>query len=505
MVNKSYFLGIDIGTYESKGVLIDQDYNVISTHVEKHGLENPIPGHFEHDAEKVWWHDFCQISRALIQSSNIHPNEIACVGSSALGADCLPVDADCRPLRKAILYGIDARAEQEMAFLTRYYGAEQVNSLFGRPICSSDVAPKILWIKNNEPEIYAKTYKFLTATSYITAKLTGEYVIDKFLINTFAPAYRRDGSIDEQLVAQFCRPDQLAACRGTMDVVGTVTKKAATETGLAEGTPVLTGTDDAGAEAISTGVFQPGDLMIMFGSTVYIIYCSDRLVVDDRLWHDEFIIPGTYSVSAGTNTAGTLTRWFRDNLYFDALELQEQTGRNAYETMLDGLDDVPPGSGGLVTLPYFAGERTPINDPRARGVIFGLTLQHTRSHLYKSALEGVGYSIGQHLDILREHNLPVRKLMVVGGGAKNPNWMQIIADITNHQLQTARVGIGAAYGDALLAAVGIGHCPSFETLEAKIKPAKVFQPDPERHHLYKPYRSLFDRLYLSTRDLMHEL
>jgi len=504
-MKNTYYMGIDIGTYESKGVLIDQQYNLVASHAEKHGMENPQPNYFEHDAEQVWWHDFCQISRSLIEQTGIQPQEIACIGTSTLGADCLPVDENCRPLRKAILYGIDSRADREIAFMNDYYGADRINELFGRPLCSSDVAPKILWIKNNEPEIYNKTHKFLTATSYITAKLTGEYVIDKFLINTFTPAYKPDGSIDEELCTLYCRPDQLATCRGTMDVVGKVNAKAAAESGLREGTPVITGTDDAGAEAISTGVFQPGDMMIMLGSSCYMIYCSDRLVVDQRLWHDSFIIPDTFSVSAGTNNAGTLTRWFRDNIFFEALDQQEKTGRNAYEAILDGLDVIPPGSDGLITLPYFAGERTPINDPLARGLIFGLALHHTRGHLYKSALEGVGYSIAQHLDILKEYNLPLNKVMAVGGGTKNKLWLQIIADISNQAIQTARVTIGAAYGDALLAAVAIGGCLGFAELGEKIKPAEVFQPDVQRHEIYKPYRKIFDQLYIRNQDLMHAL
>ena len=207
-----YFLGVDIGTYESKGVLIDQDYNLVASRSAKHGLENPQPNFYEHDAESVWWQDLCEITRGLIAEAGIDPAQIACVGTSALGADCLPVDENCRPLRKAILYGIDSRAVGEMAYMDAYYGEEKINALWGRPLCSSDVAPKILWIKNNEPEVYQRTHKFLTATSYLTAKLTGSYVIDKFLINTFAPCYKPDGSIDEELCQPYCRPDQLAEC-----------------------------------------------------------------------------------------------------------------------------------------------------------------------------------------------------------------------------------------------------------------------------------------------------
>jgi xylulokinase len=500
-----YFLGIDVGTYESKGALIDENCQIIADYAVKHELENPKPNHFEHDAEKVWWGDLCQISKALIAKAGIKNSEIACVGSSALGADCLPVDENCRPLRKAILYGIDSRAEKEMAYLAEYFGPEKVNQIYGRPLCSSDVAPKILWIKNNEPEVYKKTAKFLTSTSYLTAKLTGNYVIDKFLINTFSPAYRPDGSIDENACSLFCRPDQLASCRGTTEIVGEITRKAATETGLAEGTPVITGTDDSGAEAISTGIFQPGDMMLQIGSSCYLIYCSDRLVLDDRIWHDEFIIPGTYSVSAGTNTAGTMTRWYRDTLYFDALAQQELGGRNAYEAMLDHMNQIPAGSDGLITLPYFAGERTPINDPNASGVIFGLKLAHTRDHLYKSALEGVGFGIAQLLDIMKEHQLPLKKIMAVGGGAKNLPWLQIIADITGETLNCSSVTMGAAFGDALMAALAVGRFQSFADFDEVIKPGRITRPNMKTHLSYQPYRKIFDQLYLATKDMMHSL
>jgi xylulokinase len=498
-----YYLGIDVGTYESKGVLIDENCQILADHAVKHELENPKPNHFEHDAERVWWGDLCQISHALIKKGGIKNSEIACVGSSALGADCLPVDENCRPLRKAILYGIDSRAEKEIAYLADYFGPEKINQIYGRPLCSSDVAPKILWIKNNEPEVYNRTAKFLTSTSYLTAKLTGNYVIDKFLINTFAPIYLKDGTIDEEACKMFCRPDQMAQCKGTTDIVGWVTAKAAAETGLAEGTPVITGTDDSGAEAISTGVFQPGDMMIQVGSSCYMIYCSDRLVLDDRIWHDEFIIPGTFSVSAGTNTAGTMTRWYRDTLFFDKLAQQEQGGLNAYQAMLTNFENIPAGSDGLITLPYFAGERTPINDPFARGVIFGLKLTHTRDQMYKSALEGVGFSIGQHLDIIKGHHLPLKKIMAVGGGAKNIPWLQIISDIIGETIQTSDVTIGAAFGDALMAALAVGHYKSYADFNEVIKPGMVILPNMQNHELYKPYRRIFDQLYLNTKDLMH--
>lgn len=179
-MKESYFMGIDTGTNSSKGVLINSQGEIIAEHTTEHAMTNPAPGHYEHDADKDWWGDLCIISNALIEKSKVSPSDIKAIGTSALGADCLPVDDQCRPLRKAILYGIDARATDEIEQLTEMYGEEQIRQWYGRPLCSSDVMPKILWIKNKEPDIYAKTHKFLTGSSFIAAKLTGNYVVDRF-------------------------------------------------------------------------------------------------------------------------------------------------------------------------------------------------------------------------------------------------------------------------------------------------------------------------------------
>lgn len=352
-MKKAYFMGIDTGTFESKGVITDQNFNVIAMHTASHGLENPKPNYFEHDAESVWWHDFCEISNALIEKSNIKPEEILSVGVSALGADCLPVDENCRPLRKAILYGIDARATKEIDWLTEYWGSEQIKKWYGRPLCSSDIMPKILWIKNNEPDIYTKAYKFLTGSSYLTAKLTGNYTVDRFLgLASFNPLYYSDGQPNPKTCEPICRPDQLATVMNTVDIAGKVTKLAAMETGIAEGTPVIVGTDDSGAESISTGVLQPGDMMLQFGSSVYMILCTDRLIDDDRVWREEFIVPGTFDISAGTNTAGTLTKWYRDQIFMDCLAKEKEGGDNAYTQMAEKAKEIVVGSDGLITLPY---------------------------------------------------------------------------------------------------------------------------------------------------------
>lgn len=499
-------MGIDTGTNSSKGVLIDDQGNVVARHTTQHEMTNPAPGHYEHDAEKDWWGDFCIISRNLIEKSGADPKDIRALGTSALGADCLPVDENCVPLRKAILYGIDARAVDEMAWLTELYGEEQIRKWYGRPLCSSDVMPKILWIKNKEPEVYEKTYKFITASTYITAKLTGRYVVDKFLgLASFNPLYGPDRKPVEEYCRPICRPDQLAEILEATDIAGYVTAQASAETGLAEGTPVLTGTDDSGAEAISVGVVSPGKMMIQLGSSVYMILGTSELIDDERLWREEFIVPGLCDISAGTNTAGSLTKWYRDNLFPEALEKENAGGPDAYQEMMKGVDEIPAGCDGLVTLPYWAGERTPINDPKARGIVFGLTLAHTRAHMYRSALEGVAFSINQQLRLMKAHDIPIDQIFVTGGGTLNESWMQIIADVLGMPVSSPLVNIGASFGDALMAASAIRY-PGFETYDRMlnfIRPGKTYTPDDGRHEIYKKYQEIYDELYEATKHLMH--
>lgn len=501
-----YFLGIDIGTYESKGTLIDKKGNVIATLSQPHGLEMPHPGWYEHDAENVWWRDFCRLSSGLIEKTGIHASSIAGVGVSALNACCVPVDKSCRPLRKAILYGIDSRAQKELAFLNNYYGPEKILAMKGTEMNSEDVIARMLWLKNNEPEIYEKAFKLCTSSTYVTAKLTGEFVVDRYLAKTcFFPIYDDDGNIRVDMVEPLLAVDKMARCAHSTDIVGYVTKQAAIETGLAEGTPVITGTDDAAAEALSVGVLSPGDVMVMLGSSMYMICVVDTAFQDSRLWKCGYLRTYTNTVQGATNNAGTLTRWLRDNLYPEFVVQESTSGINAYARMMEKGSSISPGADGLLVLPYFAGERTPINDPNACGVIFGLNLRHTRDHLYRACLEGVGYSIAQHFDILRENNIMLKNIFVVGGGTKNSLWMQILSDITDYSFQTSSVTIGASYGDALLAAIGTGAIEGFDSLRNIIKRDRIYTPIPDNNIVYKEYLKLFNSLYPATRQIMHAI
>ena len=503
----TYFMGIDVGTGESKGVLIDENCRVVCSASCAHETANPRPTWFEHDADKVWWGDFCKLSRVLIADAGIEPASIGCVGLSALGCDCVPVDANGHALAPAILYGIDARSQPQIEELVGEYGADRVRAMIGHDPCSSDIAPKVLWFYENMPDVARAAHKFLTASSYLCARLTGRFCIDRYLAEDFLPMYDRETwEVDPEGCQRFCRPDQMAEVMSATDIAGGVTEAAAAETGLAVGTPVLVGTGDSGAEAISTGVAVPGDMMVQLGSSCYFIYLSDHLIDDAHLWPGAFIIPGTYGVCAGTNTAGSLTKWMRDELYRDAVADEAAGGANAFEVMAREAANVAPGADGLLCLPYFAGERTPLNDPEARGVFFGLTLGHTRGHMVRAALEGIAFTVAAHVDLLeREHGLPIKRLMAVGGGTKNPVWLQAVADACGKEVFTARVTMGACFGDALMAALAGGACESWEEVARRVGSGEVVAPDMNVHALCVERRKMFDELYRANKDTMHAL
>lgn len=498
-----YFMGIDVGTYSTKGVLIDGDCRIKAQFQMSHELSSPKPGYFEHDAEKIWWGEVCMTAQKLLSVSGISPRYICGIGISALGCDVVAVDKDCRPLCPAILYGIDTRASSEIRFLTESYGTERMNQLFHRPLTSSDCMPKILWLKNHCPDIYKKAYKFLTASSFITARLTGQFVIDRFLMNSFAPVYKEDGHIDSALCNEFyCSADQLAVPVPTDRIVGYITKQAACETGLLEGTPVMTGTDDSAAEAVSCGIVTPGEMMVQLGSSCYLIYCTQRKMADSRLFNSEYIVPGTYCIDGGTNGAGALTRWLKNTMFRDLDDKKHQSDGQIYSMLADMAQRIPPGSDGLITLPYFAGERTPLNNPDAKGIIFGLSYHHTREHIYRSALEGTAYTIDANIDVLKDNGFLVPSLTAAGGGAQNKLWLQIIADITGIPVKKPLVTIGASYGDALIAAVGTGHISDFSALAPYIVIENIYYPNQENTAVYKQGKFIFHELYSACSPFM---
>ncbi len=500
----NYYMGIDIGSYESKGILIDWSGTTVAIASKAHEMEIPMPGYAEHDAEQTWWGDFCYISKELIKKSAVNVSDIKGVGCSAIGPCCLPVDSENRPLRKAILYGVDVRASKQIKYLNEKLGVDYVLGKYGNPITSQSIGPKILWIKENEPDIYKAAAKFITASTYLVAKLTNRFVIDHYTAAYFTPMYSIEKcDWDYEDIGEFCSADQLAECMWTDEIAGEVTPEAAKNTGLCVGTPVTVGTADASADAVGVGVFNPGDMLAMFGSSLFMIHVVPNLITDRRYWAGPYLFKGTYMVASGMSTAGTLTKWFRDQLASDMLDKQLKGEGNAYDLLSKSIENIPVGSDGLIVLPYFSGERTPINDPFAKGVFFGMSLKHTREHIYKACLESIAYGIAQHLKGFGEIGMQTKRIIAVGGGTKSENWMKIVADATGKELLLGGV-YGAAFGDALLAAYAIGDIKSIDELEGRVEFRGNIKPNLNNTKFYQSKIDQYIQLYEQTKELMHQ-
>ena len=389
-------LGIDIGTYESKGVLVDGDGRVLASASRPHELIVPRAGWAEHRAEQDWWGDFVWLCRKLLADSRLDATDVKAVGASAIGPCMLPVDADGAPLMNAVLYGVDTRAVREIEDLTARIGADRILSHGGNALTSQAVGPKILWLKRNRPNIYAKARMFLNSTSFLVHRLTGRFVTDHYSASSVAPLYDIESRTwSDALAPDITDLERLPEIAWTTEIAGTVTGTAAEQTGLAPGTPVIVGTIDAAAEAISVGVLDAGEMMLMYGSTIFTIRVGSERIRDPRLWHAPWLFANQYASMAGLATSGTLTHWFADQL---ARDLSPEAAMAALAAEAQAS---PPGANGLVFLPYFSGERTPLHDPNAKGAIVGLTLAHTRADIYRAALEGIAFATQHHFRHLR--------------------------------------------------------------------------------------------------------
>ncbi len=499
-------VGIDVGTYSSKGVLCRPDGTLVAEARVDHGLSVPRPGYAEHDADEVWWGDVVALSRALMQRVS-SSERVAGVAVSAIGPCLLPVDSEGRPLRHAILYGIDTRSTSQIADVNARYSREPLFELGGMRLTSQAVGPKILWLRENEPDVYERAARFLTASSYLVFRLTGEYVIDRHTASHFNPLIDIDSlDWDDRFANGIASLEQLPTLRWSDEVVGVVSERAAEETGLSAGTPVTAGAVDALAEAISVGVVRPGDLMLMYGSTAFLILVLARKWAHPDLWITAGAFDGQYALAAGMATTGAATTWFRDCFARDLIQAERDGGKNAYAALAEEAAESPVGARGLVALPYLSGERTPIHDPDARGIFAGLSLAHVRGDVYRALLEGIAFGIGQNLDAMRESGAPISRVVAVGGGATNRLWLQIVSDVTGLAQLLPERTTGAAYGDAFLAGLATGLVSGLEALDREwVTILDEVRPDKSSTEQYQQAQVLFRELYTRTRPTVHAL
>lgn len=491
-----HYLGVDIGTFETKGVIVTATGEIVAQAARAHRMQVPEPGWAEHDAEQDWWGDFVHVTRKMLAESGIDPSSIAAIGASGIGPCMLPVDEAGTPLMNAVLYGVDTRAAKEIDDLTRDIGAEVILERCGNALTSQAVGPKILWLKRNRPEIFAKTHKILNSSSFLVHRLTGRFTIDHYSAGNFSPFYLVDKlAWSDELAPGIIAMDKLPELIWTTEIAGHITAAAAAETGLAAGTPVIAGTIDAAAEAVSVGVLNPGELMLMYGSTIFIILITPERVRDGRLWYAPWLFPGQHGSMAGLSTSGTLTHWFREQF---AKELPSET---AVIALSQEAEASPPGAKGLVLLPYFSGERTPIHDTKAKGILFGLDLTHTRGDMFRAVLEGIAHGTRHVFDTYAEAGQAPTRVYAVGGGTKNRVWSQATSDISGVPQLLRRKTIGASYGDAFLAALALGDVTPAD-IDRWNPVESTIAPDAGRKAMYDRQHALFRGLYPATRQFL---
>ena len=490
-MSTALYLGVDVGSSATKGVVVDHEGQVVARARCDHTVDHPHPGWFEHDAEQVWWGGLRAVVAHLL--NEIRADRLAAMAVSGMGPCIVAADAERRPLRAAILYGVDGRAAEEIEVLNRTLGSAAVLARSGSPLSSQSIAPKLMWLHRHEPDIWERTRTVFGVAGYLVHRLTGTYVVDHHTANQGGPPYVWDAGHWDPDWSDLIAPDiDLPTLGSPLDVVGQVTAEAATSTGLPAGLPVTAGTYDSWAEAISVGVEHPGDVVITYGSTATITALSDRPLSSPHLWASVGHEPGSYTISGALATAGFITDWMRRLVHEDYPELLEEAQK------------IPPGSRGLLILPYLAGERTPILDPDARGVVAGLTIEHERGELYRAALESIAYALRHNLETMAAAGADVGRVAAVGGGTQGvvPLWPQIVSSVIGQRQYLRRERIGACYGDAILAARAVGVDVDVDEWNPVVDEVAPVQ---EWRHVYEERWPLYHRLRLATIDISHAL
>ena len=480
-------IGVDIGTSSSKGVLVDLDGRVLRSSVVQHAVDRPAAGMVEMDAT-FWWDELVTICRDVLSDGAAEP---VAVGVSGMGPCVLLTDDADQPLRPAILYGVDTRAGHQIERLNDQYGAEEIIRRCGSALSSQAAGAKVAWVADEEPELFARARRLYMPSSWLVRKLTGTYVLDQHSASQCTPLYDTEAQTWYRPWAdQIMGPIDLPVLLWPGETAGTITAEAAAATGLPPGIPVTTGTIDAWAEALSVGAQGLGDLMLMYGTTMFLVHTVPKRLTSPALWGTVGALPGTRNLAGGMATSGAITSWLRDLFgsldYPELLELAQKSG---------------VGAGGLLMLPYFAGERTPLMDPHARGIIAGLTLSHTRGDLYRAALEATGFAVRHNIEAIEAAGGDIRRIVAVGGGTQGSLWTQVVSDVTGRAQEVRAQSIGASYGGALLAAQLVGDA----SIDAWNPVQQVVTPRREATKEYDELYPLYRDLYTSSADVAHAL
>lgn len=481
-------LGVDIGTSSSKGALVDLDGRLVASATRQHSPDRPHVGWVEMDAS-VWWAEFREIAREL--TSGI-ADEVIAVGVSGMGPCVLVTDAENKPLRPAILYGVDTRSVDEIASLTEELGGEvAILDRCGSALSTQAVGPKLRWLANNEPAVMAQGRRLFMPSSWLVHQLTGAYILDHHSASQCTPMYDTEALEWHVPWAARIAPDlSLPELLWPGEVAGHISSHAAAATGLRAGLPVIAGTIDAWSEAISVDGHNAGDLMLMYGTTMFLINTVPTRVSTPNLWGTVGAIKGTRNLAGGMATSGAITGWLKDLF-----------GSADYPELIDLAAASGPGANGLLMLPYFAGERTPVADPHARGMIAGLTVSHGRGDIYRAALEATAMGVRHNIEGMEAAGGEIRRIVAVGGGAQGSLWTQIVSDVTGLPQVIAAQTIGASYGAAYLAAAS----QTDVSIGTWNPPARTVTPNAALAEDYDGLYRLYLELYPATKTISHAL
>lgn len=452
----NYLLGIDVGTGGSKALLIDEQGIVAANVTTEYSLSTPKALWCEQNPQD--WYDatITSITKALEQSS-VDPAKVAAIGLTGQMHGLVLLDAVGEVLRPAILWN-DQRTAAQCDEIHDRIGADNVLRITGKPALTGFTAPKILWVKQHEPDLYERITKILLPKDYIRFRLTGEFlsdVADASGTSLFDVALRQWS--DELIDALEVPRHWLADVTESPVVSAKLSGEAAKVTGLLQDTPVIAGAGDQAAEAIGCGIVDDGAVSVTIGTSGVTFAATAECEFDrnGKLHAYCHAVPGMWHVMGVMLSGGGSLRWFRDRLGGE--EIMEAAVReiDPYEVLIEGASEVPPGCEGLFFLPYLTGERTPHADPNARGAFIGLTLRHHKWHMTRAVMEGVTFGLMDSIQLVRDMGFDVSKVRVSGGGARSELWRQMMADVFNAEVATVNITQGAAYGAALLAGVGV--------------------------------------------------
>ncbi len=503
-MNQPLLIGMDIGTTSVKGTLIDTKGHILAESSRPHDLLSLRPGWAEEKAE-IWWENTLAVLSELAKRQLEFNGRVKAIAASGMVPALVILDRDGRPLRNSIQQN-DARTAAEIAYLKEELDEARFFEATGGSINQQTIPPRLLWLRRHEPEVLERAAVLMGSYDYIAYQLTGHYSLERnWALESGMYDARRETWLPWVLQAAGISASLLPPVLAPGTPLGPIKPELAAELGFDHDLTVAVGSGDHVASAFSAGVKDDGDVLLKFGGAGDILIGSNRLASDPRIFLDYHLIPGQYLLNGCMAASGSLVKWFARTFFDEQIAAYEQEGRNFYAELDRLAEPIAPGSEGIITLPYFIGEKTPIMDAKARGVFFGLSLHHRVEHLYRSVLEAVGYGFYHHIAVFREMGLNPGRYYMSNGGSRSKLWRQIVADVVGAPVEYITRHPGSSLGAAFVAGVAVGAFQDWSEIEAYITERELIRPDPEKHALYQKYFRIYRRLYVDLKADFHDL